>query len=213
MTPKPLEEMTVEELRKRVQELEELNRIDPLTGAYNRRGFEEALEKEMARLRRDGVPVGLLIIDLDKFKEVNDTLGHKVGDVVLRKVVECIKNTIRATDTVCRIGGDEFAVVLHNTDVSGSRVVAYHIVKAVLETPIPIEGNKLLTVRLSIGGMSTGNRTTKSGDLIHSADSLMYHAKRRSEHHMSESTDEFPPIDLLVKVEAFTVFSNLEQAK
>ncbi|MFP3758040.1 GGDEF domain-containing protein, partial [Cupriavidus sp. SIMBA_020] len=89
---------------------------DPMTGASNRRQFIAQVEREIQRAERDGTPFCLLALDLDNFKTVNDTLGHNAGDEVLKMVAERIVANVRANDTVARMGGDEFALVLEEVD-------------------------------------------------------------------------------------------------
>src|SRR3989454_4250750 len=95
----------------------ELNAVtDPLTGLYNRRLFTESLEKELNRARRYGLPLGLVILDLHRFKEVNDKYGHPRGDDVLRAAASTLRKSLRTSDSAFRIGGDEFALLLPQTD-------------------------------------------------------------------------------------------------
>lgn len=107
------------ELRRQVAHQRELIALlerdsitDPLTGLFNRRGFERELRKIMASIRRYGRNCALLMVDLNKFKQINDTLGHKVGDIVLRHVANMLLENTRETDIVARLGGDEFCVIL-----------------------------------------------------------------------------------------------------
>lgn len=97
---------------------------DPLTGLYNRRFFDEALVQNVAAARRYGRKLSLVLYDLDGFKAVNDTLGHEAGDGVLKTVAQLLSETARKADIVCRIGGDEFAVILPETDGSGANKTA-----------------------------------------------------------------------------------------
>jgi len=112
-------------------EVARLSRTDVLTDTLNRRGFEEELRERMARLARYGTPVGLVLLDLDDFKAVNDREGHAAGDDLLRSVGEAIVRTVRATDATSRVGGDEFAVLLEQTDDVTAPVVAQRILAAV----------------------------------------------------------------------------------
>jgi diguanylate cyclase (GGDEF)-like protein len=99
----------------RIRELESLSVTDPLTGLLNRRGFQEAMERTLAACRRHGEDGVLAYIDLDGFKQVNDSFGHGAGDTMLRHVAALLTRTVRATDYIARLGGDEFAIVFTNT--------------------------------------------------------------------------------------------------
>jgi diguanylate cyclase (GGDEF)-like protein len=114
-----------------VAEVARLSRTDHLTGTLNRRGFEDELAERMARFRRYGTPVGLVLLDLDGFKQVNDVQGHAAGDELLRAVAEAVDQAVRATDVTSRVGGDEFAVLLEQSDGVTAPMVAGRIVDAV----------------------------------------------------------------------------------
>lgn len=108
-------ELRIAELEKALADARQLAQMDPLTGALNRRGFEEACQREFARSRRTGAGVALALIDLDNFKQVNDTLGHQVGDRVLVDLVGVLSKAMRPTDVVARFGGEEFVLLLPET--------------------------------------------------------------------------------------------------
>jgi diguanylate cyclase (GGDEF)-like protein len=109
---------------RRREALSRVSRADPLTGCLNRRGFEERLEAELSRAARAGRPLGFVMLDLDRFKEINDTRGHAAGDELLRWAVEVMGEAVRPMDTIGRIGGDEFAVMLPGAGPDDSAVVA-----------------------------------------------------------------------------------------
>lgn len=123
--PRDFPEGDIEILRDMAQlvidelELRRLAAIDPLTGALNRRQFRELAEREIRRAQRYRRPFSVLIADIDDFKSVNDSFGHAVGDAVLKQVAELYMNTFRETDIVCRFGGEEFAVLMPETDLPG----------------------------------------------------------------------------------------------
>ncbi|MBS1229631.1 MAG: diguanylate cyclase [Proteobacteria bacterium] len=105
-------EMRIAELEKALAEASAVACIDPLTGALNRRGFDQACRRELARARRSGTCLALAHIDLDDFKRLNDTLGHQAGDQVLVRLVELLHRSMRPSDVLCRFGGEEFVLML-----------------------------------------------------------------------------------------------------
>ncbi len=107
-------------VEKQREELEQLSRTDPLTDLANRREFDDALIRTFKDAERSQLPVALMMMDIDKFKTINDTYGHVIGDNALQALAEVLRNTSRETDIVARFGGDEFACILPNTDVSGA---------------------------------------------------------------------------------------------
>jgi diguanylate cyclase (GGDEF)-like protein len=113
------------------ERLGEQARTDDLTGLFNRRHFHERLGAELARTRRSGDPVALVLLDVDDFKAVNDAHGHPVGDVVLRAFADLVRETVRGADIVCRTGGEEFAVILPGADEEEAVTAAHRLVGAV----------------------------------------------------------------------------------
>jgi diguanylate cyclase len=111
-------QLRIAELEKALAVANEAAIADPLTGALNRRGFNDAYLREMARARRSGVPFALALIDLDDFKHLNDTLGHHAGDKVLVRLVEVLRKSMRPSDEICRLGGEEFVLMLHDASLS-----------------------------------------------------------------------------------------------
>gem|GEM_PF-5611750 len=152
------------------EDLEDLTRTDPLTGLANRRAFEEALRVEKARTLRTGQPLSLVIFDIDRFKGVNDDHGHACGDRVLREVGRRLDGAARGHELVARVGGEEFAWILPDTDAAAALAAAERGRAAIGATPI--EG---LAVTISAGAAAyAGN-----GDrLVERADAALYAAKR-----------------------------------
>jgi diguanylate cyclase len=156
--------------------LEHLALHDGLTQLPNRTLLHDRLSQALNESARSERPTALLVLDLNRFKEINDTLGHHVGDGVLAVVAERLVETVRKSDTVARLGGDEFAVVLPGADSSQALAVA-NTIKTRLERPIEVEGNSLL-VAASVGIAVAPEHGTETSDLLRKADVAMYQAKR-----------------------------------
>lgn len=155
--------------------LRELSIKDTLTGLYNRRGFFEFINKELSRARRDGSTFGILSMDLDNFKEVNDQFGHLVGDQVLKSFAEILSSTVRDYDMACRLGGDEFVVIV-NTTLKGLDFTQKRILVKVMEW---ISSEKITSnLGVSIGSVLwEPGRTEDIDALLKVADQAMYKAK------------------------------------
>ncbi len=174
---------TLEQLvAQRTRELERLVNSDPLTGLLNRRAFDERLDLEIQRAQRYDRPLSLLFIDIDHFKEVNDRYGHVVGDEVLRAVAAVLKNGLRATDAACRYGGEEFAVILVETDRLEALSIAERIRIAAENNRID-QLDKSTTISVGVSVLSSDDMAV---DLIQRADDSMYVAKKngRNRSHM-----------------------------
>lgn len=164
-------------LRKREErELYDLATHDALTGLPNRFHFSERFRHAMVRAKRAGHLVGLLYLDLDRFKPVNDSLGHKCGDKLLRTVAKRLKRSVREEDTIARLGGDEFAVILeHLTRPRDAAATAKKILHA-LSRPFVLDGNKA-TIAASIGISVFPFDGNDVETLVKRADGAMYRAK------------------------------------
>jgi diguanylate cyclase len=127
--------------------------IDPLTGVYNRRGFEIQVKSLLADGARTGAGACLLLLDIDRFKTINDTYGHIFGDKVIRTLASTLKFIVKGQDSVCRMGGEEFAILLPQTELSGAEKVAEHIRKSIETGKIksPISDVQIDSVTVSIG--------------------------------------------------------------
>ncbi len=158
-------------------ELRERGRRDELTELLNRRGFNELLASTLARARDDEVSVGLLLIDIDDFKRVNDSHGHPCGDALLQHVARLLDEVTRHRDCVCRIGGDEFGVVLHRADAEQSRAIARRIEESVEARPM-LHGDQPVAVTVSTGSASTQETPADAESLLREADRAMYRQKR-----------------------------------
>ena len=148
---------------------------DSLTGLPNRRLFLERLDSAIADHHRSGTPFAVLFLDLDGFKLINDTLGHPAGDRVLTVVGDRIAQELRSVDTGARFGGDEFAILLHDTDAAGGLVVAQRV-QAVLARGLDLEGRSV-SVRASIGIAASSVAYSSGEEILREADTAMYRAK------------------------------------
>ena len=171
-----LREMT-QSLSKRSETLEHAALTDGLTGMQNRRYFDDALAQYLEEFRRIERPVGLMVLDLDHFKLVNDTHGHDVGDDVLRAIAQCLREFTRYHDVVARLGGEEFAVVAPNMDLETLGKFADRIRHAISQLTIA-SGNVRLRVTTSVGVAVWDGR--EDGDAFYKrADRALYEAKRQ----------------------------------
>ncbi len=163
-------------LKESEERLRRLSITDPLTGVSNRRHFVEAAEQELARARRHGWPVTLLMLDLDHFKSINDTHGHAVGDEALRTFTAAGRALLRENDLLGRTGGEEFAILLPETDIAGARMVAERIRRRTAELAVPAGGETVrFTVSIGVACCAAGTRDVDA--MLSSADEALYRAK------------------------------------
>lgn len=160
------------------QRLRQLSATDPLTGLMNRRAFEERLVEETARARRYGRPLSMAMIDIDYFKQFNDTYGHAAGDECLRNVAATLRNRLRTGDVVARYGGEEFVILLPETQAHTAVAIAEQLRRAVAATPIRIPGVRDPTpVTISIGVSTWPEHGQEISRLQERADDRLYQAK------------------------------------
>ena len=167
------------QVTRRIEQLEQQALRDPLTRIYNRQFFEESLLQEAARCCRHSLPIGLIFIDVDRFKQVNDTWGHAFGDRVLTEIAHTIQNTIRANDILARFGGEEFVVLPGHPTEAGLTRLTERIRTAVAELEHTIDEQRL-RITASIGytlALPTRHETDLPARLVAAADAAMYEAK------------------------------------
>lgn len=185
----------IQERRLAEEQIRHLAHHDPLTGLLNRRLLEDRLEQAMGIAKRNGKQVAVQFIDLDHFKEVNDRLGHRVGDLLLQAVAMRLRGLLREVDTISRVGGDEFVVVLPDMQsATAAGETAQRVLRA-LEKPYSIEGHEL-TVTPSIGVSRYPKDGSNAQMLISRADAAMYQAKKsgRANYRMFSPDEDRPAI-------------------
>jgi diguanylate cyclase (GGDEF)-like protein/PAS domain S-box-containing protein len=166
--------LDISERKERSRQLEYLVDHDFLTGLYNRRWFERELAREVERAARYGTPGAVLLIDLDHFKDINDSLGHRAGDDLLKGVAGLLKHRARQADVLARLGGDEFALLLPQTSLDHAEIVAHEIVKT-LSRRMATSAHQSIVVTASVG-VATSEGLTDI-ELLAFADLAMYEAK------------------------------------
>ena len=180
-----------EQLRNRVteimllrDELHEQALHDPLTGLHNRRYLTEELTRELARVRRENIPMSFIAIDLDRFKTINDTYGHAVGDLFLNKVAALLRTNSRTSDIICRYGGDEFLLVLPGANSEAALKRAQEILRKALNTSV-IHNHKSLNITLSLGIATYPDHGSETDEVIRKADQALYISKNNGRNQVS----------------------------
>lgn len=168
----------ISSLKEAESKLIQLANEDALTGLLNRRAFGVELEHAIDRAERHGYPLALLYLDLDRFKLVNDTLGHEVGDRLLHQVSQVIRDCVRSEDLVARLGGDEFTVLAENIGSPEDAAVIAHALSRALNSPLVLDGQEFV-IPASIGIALYPRDGIGSGELARAADTAMYRAKAR----------------------------------
>jgi diguanylate cyclase (GGDEF)-like protein len=160
------------------EELARRAMTDGLTGLFNSRWLREAGARELADCQRRGTPLSVVLIDLDYFKRINDTGGHAAGDVVLQRVADELRRTTRAGDAAVRLGGEEFILMLRDSDAAGALRVADDLRTALTRVPVPADCAGIHRITASIGIASFPEHASSLADLVRAADVAMYLAKR-----------------------------------
>ncbi len=165
-------------IRRQEEQLVHLATHDPLTGLHNRREFSAILERHLLSVKRYGGQGAILWMDLDGFKEINDGLGHKVGDELLASIAHRMKSTIRESDVLARLGGDEFAILYPNVDSTQAEIAATRLLEAIRQHTANIQGQAIRTTA-SIGIVVFPKHGTQPTELLMQADVAMYRAKKQ----------------------------------
>ena len=148
---------------------------DPLTGVKNRGAFNDTIKREIEVARRHGSALSMIVLDIDNFKRINDTFGHSVGDCILQKLANCTSQSIRGTDLLFRYGGEEFVVLLPNTDDKGAYRLAQRIRRKIEKSDCDCDGR---TIRLTVSaGVACLGEKDNAHDLFVKADTALYAAK------------------------------------
>ncbi len=188
---------SIKELKAQKAELKEINEkfqllsiTDSLTGLFNRRYFEEHLDEEINLTQRHGDTVSLIILDIDHFKNINDTYGHTHGDEALIAVAEVLKNRVRKTDIVCRIGGEEFAILCKRADNQTTTELADNLRKSVQELVIPFDDYKVsVTISAGIATLTKNNFQSHAENLYRFADLALYFSKENGRNAVTHYDD------------------------
>ena len=159
------------------KKLERQASTDHLTGLHNRRSFLENAQREFSLAKRHNRSLVLLLIDADNFKKINDSCGHRAGDLVLKSISEILQNLMRGTDIVGRIGGEEFVVLLSEVDIGSAKLVARRILDHIRSARVDVELDRPISYTVSIGGTALTSEVEKLEDLMHEADMALYDAK------------------------------------
>lgn len=161
---------------------------DALTGVGNRHAMDLSFSRELKLANRHDRPLSILLIDIDHFKKVNDSIGHHNGDIVLRHIAKTIQHTLRETDQIFRYGGEEFVALLQNTNAFGAHLIAERLRACVEALPVPVAGKELLCT-VSIGVCSF-NGNDSAAELFEKADQALYTAKNSGRNRVEAWTHE-----------------------
>lgn len=167
----------IDELQQQIEVLKDQAQTDALTGLYNYRYFADALPREMERAQRSFQPVSLIILDIDHFKKLNDQWGHEIGNQALVHLAKIVRQVIRKLDIACRFGGEEFVIILPNTDLRHSINVANRIREMIEQSDLKLDGNCIsITASLGVDEYRPNNSDSVEG-FIERVDAWLYKAK------------------------------------
>jgi diguanylate cyclase (GGDEF)-like protein len=163
---------------------------DPLTGLFNRRYMEESLEREFSRANRNKTSLAIIMMDIDHFKRFNDTFGHQAGDALLRTLGDLLRRNTRGQDIACRYGGEEFAIVLSDSNLAGALQRAEILRQQVKQLSVEYAGQLLGAVSISMGVALFPDHGATMGDVLRASDQALYCAKREGRDRVSVWTAE-----------------------
>lgn len=177
----------IQKLQDELSQLSEVVRIDQLTGVLNRRGMDEAFNTEIARFRRNGEPLSVALLDIDNFKSLNDKHGHAVGDTALKHLASVVKRTVRPTDIVTRMGGEEFVVLLPNTRLDEAVITMARLQRSLTKEYF-LGNNEKLLITFS-AGVALFNQEDDVTSILQRADQSMYLAKKSGKNRVMTEQD------------------------
>lgn len=197
----------LDELRARVDTLTELVSHDQLTGVYNFRHFSETLPRVLERTRRSLSPSCMIIIDLDHFKRINDIWGHEIGNLALKQASRIITQQVRMVDIVCRYGGEEFVVILPDTNLRQAVEVAERVRRAIADTPVIFdEGEFSFTASMGVD-VYRSEEPVVMDDFIRNVDGFLYEAKEQGRNQVRHrSFDEIESVNSISQEEKSALF-------
>lgn len=170
-------EQKIESLKNELEQLKELVQTDQMTGAFNRRGLDDIFKREAARADRNAQSLGVVLIDLDNFKQINDTLGHSYGDSVLINLVNIAKETLRPSDIMARFGGEEFVILLPDVELEDALTIVHRLQNNLTKNSLLQIDNQSMSITFS-AGVALRSFGEHQHSVISRADRALHQAKR-----------------------------------